>query len=169
MNKVKKTSILVLTLIGSISFIVAGFYIGIRILDTATNSYTHYSNYSDAQVDGVVEYGWPKIVPKSVTEIYRYTPKDDVCLWMRFMISIADKAIMTQNLRKLSEIEVANLKKSPSTNSFWQKITEEQPDKMGSSRFDFYIGKAMCDTCYPVRDAYVAFDRDSDIAYYWCE
>jgi hypothetical protein len=131
----------------------------------------HYfsPSYSDALVDGVVEYGWPKIVPTSATDIYRYTPKDDVCIWMRFRIAQSDAAKMTAPLKKLSEAETTNLLKDPRRNSFWEKVDQDESVDLTKLNLEIYLGMNLCDTCYPNKDAYVALDRDSNLAYYWCE
>ncbi|MHB9053387.1 MAG: hypothetical protein ACYC5F_05290 [Thermoleophilia bacterium] len=165
----KKATVIALSVMGVLCLIVAVAGTGYWLLGRSVDAYFYAPNYDEAQVNGIVEYGWPKIVPTSVTDIYRYTPKDDVCIWMRFRITQSDEAKMTNQLEKLSEVETVNLNKDPRRSSIWQNIVQNQPNNLDDVNLDYYIGKNLCDTCYPNRNAYVAVDMNSDLAYYWCE
>lgn len=71
---------------------------------------------------------------------------------------------MVRNLKKLNETDIRELKyDSPRFVDWWTSgFTQDSGD------FDVYVDYDGCDTSDIQKDAYIALDRYSSTAYYWC-
>ncbi len=134
---------------------------------------SYYPLYRDALGDGAKMRGWiPDIVPASATEIHEQHSTQTNSVWIRFRIPETERTMLREKLHKLTadEVRAADPVRPKDVDWWFSGIAEDAAGSSGLHADVYCAGSQIPDARCSVFDGVIAFDRESQLVYYWkCE
>jgi hypothetical protein len=136
----------------------------LQLIACSERATKYYPKYEDASIDGAVKRGWiPEIVPKTATEIYEQHDLDTNEVWIRFNVQGKENGGVTAGLKKLTDDEISKIKLMyPAKVNWWFEVLIQQSPS-NDNALNAEVFRVKCNG-----DGYLAIDRVSEKAYYWC-